>query len=234
MEAKKAAVQAKPGPAKPGAAKPKSVIEAYSFRKHGWPYLRQAAFAFGAALLLGGALVAASRYVLLQTRPDTAAAQMRQVAARDRLAQGKMERIDIRDFQPRFESLQARGFVGPENRLAMVESIQAIQKAHGILPITFTLLPQQAVAVDPALLEPPLALNASGMQLRMELLHEMDLINFFRDLKARGFFTVRECKIVSLGEVPAECETARLSAECTLYWLSVGDAAVLADPAAGA
>jgi hypothetical protein len=124
--------------------------------------------------------------------------------------------------------------VGPENRLAMVESIQAIQKTYGILPITFTLLPQQAVAVDPALLEPPLALNASGMQLRMELLHEMDLINFFRDLKARGFFTVRECKIVSLGEVPAESETARLSAECTLYWLSVGDAAVLADPAAGA
>lgn len=221
MEAKKLAV----GPLKPGPVKPKVVIEAYSFRKHGWPSLRKAAITFGIALLAGGTLVTAGRLVLAKARPDTAAAQARQIAARDRLAQGQMERIDIRDFQPGFEQLKARGFVGPENRLALVEAIQAIQKKYRMLPITFSLLPQQLVVVDPMHLEAPLELHASGMQVKLELLHEMDLVNFFSELKARGFFSVKECRVSSMGEVAPGSTGARLAAECTLYWLSVGEAA---------
>lgn len=225
MEAKLASVPPKAGP-----GKPKVVIEAYSFRKHGWPSLRKAALTFALAALLGGSLVAATQLLLSKARPDMAAAQARQVAARDRLAAGQMERNDIRDFQSRFEQLRARGFVGPENRLAIVEAIQASQKARRLMPITFSLLPQQSVVLDPLLLEAPLELHASGMQLSMELLHEMDLIHFFDDLKARGFFSVRQCRVASLGD--ATPDGARLAADCTLYWLSVGEAAAPA-PAEG-
>lgn len=221
MEANKMAA----APPKPGPAKPKVVIEAYSFRKHGWPSLRKAAITFGIALLVSGALVTAGRLVLAKVGPDTAAAQARQISARDRLAQGQMERIDIRDFQPRFEQLKARGFVGVENRLAMVEAIQAIQKKHRMMPITFSLLPQKLVVLEPTHLEAPLELHASGMQLRLDLVHEMDLLTFFSELKARGFFTVKECSIASLGRQPAEHTGPRLTAECSLFWLSVGEPA---------
>ncbi len=218
------------GLAKPVPAKPKLVVEAYSFRKIGWPYVRKAAIVCAVSLLLSGALVTAGRLVLLQTRPGTAAAQGRQLAAQERLSHAEIERIEIRDFQRKFAELGARGFVGPENRLAMVEAIQAIQKAHGLLPVAFSFAPQQVVAIDPSLLGAPMELHATSVALRMELLHEMDLVNFFRDLKTRGFFTVKECLINSLGEVPQESRAARLSAECTLYWLSAGDATPVVDP----
>lgn len=223
MEAKKAAAPAKP------AAKPKVVVQAYSFRKNGMPYIRKAAIAFAASLLFGGALVSAVRLVLLQVRPETAAAQERQIAARERLTQAETERIEIRDFQPRFEQLRTRGFVGPENRLAMVEAIQAIQKSRSLMPVTFAFAPQQIVAIDPSLLAPPLELHATSVRLQMDMLHEMDLVNFLSDLKARGFFSTKECLLTSLPDAAPGSDAAHLSADCTLYWMSVGET-VVADP----
>lgn len=223
MEAKNPAAPAKP------AAKPKVVIAAYSFRKNGWPYIRRAALTFALSLLVGGALVTAVQLVLSRVKPDTVAAQERQIAARDRLSQAETERIEIRDFQPKFEQLRVRGFVGPENRLAMVEAIQAIQKTRALMPVTFAFSPQQIVAVDPAQLAAPLELHSTSVRLQMNMLHEMDLVNFLKDLKSRAFFNVKECLVTSLGEVEPDTLAARLSADCTLYWMSVGEAAVI-DP----
>lgn len=222
MEARKNAIAAAPAP--PGPPKLKVVVPAYSFRQNGWPYIRKAGLTFGVTLLLSVALVGAGRMLLFKARPDATAAQERQVAARQRLMQAQTERIEIRDFQPRFEQLQARGFVGPENRLALVEAIQAIQKTRKLLPVTFSLAPQQLVVVDPMLLGAPLELHATGVSLRMEMLHEMDLVNFFQDLKTRGFFSVKECILISLGNVLPDPLAPRLTAECTIYWLTVGQA----------
>ncbi|HEY0061326.1 MAG TPA: hypothetical protein VGC21_04345 [Telluria sp.] len=225
MEAKNPAAPARPGP-----AKPKVVIEAYTFRKQGWPYIRQAGITFGVVLLLGAIVVTSVRLILLQVRPDTVAAQGRQIAATDRLAQVEMERDDLRDYQPKFVQLRARGFVGPESRLAVIEAIQAIQKNRRLLPVSFDLSPQKTVALDPALLEQPLELHSTAVRLRMDLLHEMDLVNFFQDLKGKGFFTVSECLINSAQIVVADSLAPRLNADCTLFWLTVDAAAV--DPAA--
>ena len=221
MEARKTAA----APVAPVPPKPKVVLPAYSFRKNGWPYIRKAGLTFGVTLLLSVAMVGAGRMLLLQARPDTAAAKERQMAAQQRLLQAETERIEIRDFQPKFEQLRARGFVGPENRLALVEAIQAIQKSRALLPVTFSLAPQQLVAVDPMLLEAPLELHASAVSLRMEMLHEMDLVNFLHDLKLRGFFSVGQCLVNSMGDVTPDPLAPRLTAECTLQWLSVGEAA---------
>lgn len=223
MEAKNPVAPAKP------AAKPKVVVEAYSFRKHGMPYIRQAAIAFATSVLFAVALVGAVRMVLQQAIPETAAAQERQVAARDRLTQAETERIEIRDFQPKFEQLRARGFVGPENRLAIVEAIQAIQKSRGLMPVTFSLAPQQVVAIDPALLAAPLELHSTSVRLQMDMLHEMDLVNFLHDLKARGFFSTKECLVTAVADVEPAAQVAHASADCTLYWMSVGETVVV-DP----
>jgi len=193
MEAKNAAA-----PAKAGAAKPKVVSEAYTFRKNGWPYIRKAGITFGVVLLLSAAVVTAGRLMLFEVQPGTAAAQSRQSAAAERYNQAEIERAEIRDFLPKFAQLRARGLVGPESRLSLVEAIQAIQKSRRLPPVTFELSPQQTVVLDPTLIAAPLELHSSSVHLRMEMLHEMDLVNFFQDLKQRGFFTVKECLLGTL------------------------------------
>jgi hypothetical protein len=221
------------GPAPAGAktggptqAAPKVVVEAYSFRRQGWPRVRRACITFGIVVLLSGALVTGGRMLLARTVPATAAAQQKQIAARERHGQAETERDEIRQFQPSFGQLRARGFVGPENRLAMLEAIRDIQRAHGLLPITYEFAPQQLVALEPAQLAAPLELHSSTVTLHMGLLHEMDLVNFMRDLKSKGVFTVKECQLAArdVGPVAGPNE-ARITADCSLFWLTVGEAA---------
>ncbi|MFL6658185.1 MAG: hypothetical protein ACJ8GW_08950 [Massilia sp.] len=239
MEANTTAPQNRPGTARPGApaapapapAKPKGPIaEAYTFRKQGLPRVRKALTVFGVCLGLSIALVSFGRVILYKTAPGTQQAQQKQLSARERYNQAEAERIEIRDFLPKFEQLRKRGFVGAENRLAMLEAIKAIQQQRKLLSIDYDFSPQQVVAVDAALLASPLELHSTSVHLRMDMLHEMDLFNFLQDLKARGFFAVKDCLVTALDTSGGDEFTPRLTAECTLHWLTIGEPP--ADPAA--
>ncbi len=216
---------------KSGPVKLKVVTEAYSFRRQGWPHVRKPAILFGIVLLLSAALVTGGRLMVTKTRPGTERAQQNHAAAQERLTQAETERQEIKDFGRTFEQLRARGFFGPENRLAMVEAISASQRARALLPMTYEFAPQQVVAIDPALLAAPLELHASAVTLDMNLLHEMDLVNFLRDLRGAGLYTVKECVLTSLNATEGDARTPRLAAQCTLFWLTVGEAAVPPAPA---
>ncbi len=213
-----------PAPGKPGPVKIKVVTEAYTFRKQGFPRIRKAAITFGITLLLSAALVTATRLVLSQVKPGTAQSQQNQLAARERFELAEKERIEIRDFLPKFEQLRARGFYGPESRLVMVEAIQSIQEQRKLLPITYEFAPQRTVLIDPSLLAPPLELRSTRVTLQMGLLHELDLVNFLRDLKEKGFFSVKHCTLTPLEITTDRGLVPRLAAECTLYWLTIVDA----------
>ncbi len=223
MEAKNAA-------AKPGApVKPKVITEVYTFKKQGFPRIRKAALTFGITLLVSAALVTATRLMLYKVQPGTVQAEQAQLAAQERYKLAENERIEIRDFYPKFEQLRARGFVGPENRLVL-EAIKSIQEDRRLLPITYEFAPQQTVVLDPSLLAPPLELRSTRISLHMGLLHEMDLVHFMRDLKEKGFFTVKECTLIPL-DANNEVLAPRLAAECTLYWLTIIDATPPPEPA---
>ncbi|MES2934254.1 MAG: hypothetical protein V4805_12300 [Pseudomonadota bacterium] len=206
-------------------AKPKAVTEAYTFSKDGWPRIRKAAITFTIALLISIALVTACRLVLLRAQPVALEAQGKESAARDKYNQAESERIEIRDFLPKFEQLRARGFFGEEQRLNMLEAIKRIQEARHLLPINYEFAPQQIVTVDPSLLAAPLELRATKVTLHMGLLHELDLFNFLQDLKTMGFYTVKECLLTPI-ETRTDAPLApNLNAECSLYWLTIGQTA---------
>lgn len=213
-----------PIPGKAAPVKVKVVTEAYTFRRQGFPRIRKAAITFGITLLLSAGLVTATRLILAKVEPGTAQSQQNQLAARERFDLAEKERIEIRDFLPKFEQLRARGFYGPENRLVMVEAIQSIQEQRKLLPITYEFAPQQTVVLDPLLLAAPLELRSTRVTLQMGLLHEMDLVHFMRDLKDKGFFSVKECILTPIDIATDAQVSPRLAAECTLYWLTIMDA----------
>lgn len=219
---------------KQGTVKLKTVAQPYTFIKDGYPLIRKALIIFGIVLFLSIALVAACRFFLLQIEPDRAQAQATQNAAREKFNQAESERIEIRDFQPKFTQLRERGFYGAENRLFMLELIKSIQEKRRLLPISYEFAPQQLVPLDPALLATSLELHASRIGLRFGLLHELDLFHFLRDLREQGFYTAQECTITPTNSVTPDPLAARLNAECTLYWLTVSEPAAAGtnDPAA--
>lgn len=225
--------QKKIAPDKQSSVKLKTAVEPYSFSRHGYPLIRKAIITFAVTLILSIAAVAAARFYLLRIEPAREEAQAIQNAARDKFNQAESERIEIRDFLPKFEQLRERGFYGEENRLFMLELIKNIQEKRRLLPISYEFAPQQLVPVEPTLLASSLELRATKIALRLGLLHELDLVHFLRDLREQGFYTTKECTITPVNAMGLEPLAPRLTAECILYWVTIGEpAAATNNPAA--
>lgn len=226
--------QKTPAADKQGTVTLKTVAASYTFSKDGYPLVRRALITFGIVLAISIAIVASCRFVLLKIEPDRVQAQALQNAAREKFNQAESERIEIRDFQPKFTHLRERGFYGEENRLSMLELIKSIQQNRRLLPISYEFSPQQLVPLDPTLLATSLELHVTRIGLRMGLLHELDLLYFLSDLRAKGFYTAKECTLTPVNTSQTEALAPRLNAECTLYWVTVGEPAAAANTLAAA
>lgn len=150
-------------------------------------------------------------------------AQKERRAAATRFNQVETEKLEIRAFAPRFLALQRRGLIGEENRLAWIDAIRLSQQQRHLLPLSYEISAQQVLKVPLPLTMGQYQLRGSKMQLHMDLLHEMDLLNFFDDLRQSGYFAVQECALKRGGTAANAGQNPSLSADCSLLWLTLGD-----------
>ena len=193
-----------------------------SFLQNDFPFIRKASIELGLSIGLAAILVAASAYLLTKQQEKQSQAQVKRNEAHDKTAEVENEKREIQDFQPKYAQLVVRGFVGEEKRLDWVEGMKAIQESRKLLPIAYEISPQLPVQGDETLQAGTLELRSSKMALHMDLLHEMDMLNFFEDLKAKGFYAPQSCIIKPASVSRVGLLTARLSADCTIYWLTLG------------
>lgn len=151
-------------------------------------------------------------------------AQRARDAAASRYAQADSEKRDIRNFQQRFVELRQRGLVGEERRLEWLDAIRQTQDELKLPPLSYEIEPQQVVQLDAPLDLGDFQLHGSRMRLHMELLHELDLFNFFQSLRERGYFAVQDCAIRRLGVAVETPGASTLGADCTLDWITLGAA----------
>lgn len=151
-------------------------------------------------------------------------AQRTRDAAYSRDAQVDAEKRDIRNFQQRFVALRQRGLVGEERRLEWLDAIRQTQEELKLPPLSYEIEPQQVVQLEAPLDLGELQLRGSRMRLHMELLHELDLFNFFQSLRERSYFAVQDCSIRRLGVVAGTPGASTLGADCTLNWITLNTA----------
>ncbi|PHV05518.1 hypothetical protein CSQ96_20385 [Janthinobacterium sp. BJB412] len=208
-----------PGQTKAAAA---SVIALpYWLREFG--QIRLAALALAGAVGLGAAAVLATQWYRQQAADQLAQAGRTRAAAYARLADGENEKREIRLYQPRFVTLRQRGLVGEENRLDWVEAVRQVQEQRKLLPLNYEIAPQRPVQAEPGLELGEYRLRASRMRLHMDLLHEADLFGFLDELKRRGYFAVQDCS-VKRQVAQNVANTANLSADCAIEWLTLAPA----------
>jgi hypothetical protein len=145
-------------------------------------------------------------------------------AAYSRYAQVDNEKRDIRNFQQRFVMLRQRGLVGDERRLEWLDAIRQAQDQLKLPPLSYEIEPQQAVQLEAPLDLGEFQLRGSRMRLHMELLHELDLFNFFQSLREHSYFAVQDCSIKRLGVVAGTPGASSLGADCTLNWITLSTA----------
>lgn len=193
------------------------------FLRDDLPLIRKALITLGVSLALSAAAIGASQTTLHEFRDGMNLAQAQRNEARNKLLQAETERREILDYQPKYIALREREFIGEEKRLDWIEQIRQIREKRKLLPIVYEISAQRPIQAN--LPMPPLNLELRGSKIRlgMDLLHELDLLNFLDDLKSKGSYTVRECAVKRLAAPSESPRSPRLAAECTLYWLTLGE-----------
>lgn len=189
--------------------------------------VRPAVVTFALVALVSVACALASHLYLEQARRAEQRAHELRDTARRRFLYAESEKQEIRSYQPLFVELQRHHFVGTENRLDWVEAIRLIKERRRLLPLTYEIEPQQPYKLEGRLATGDYQLRGSRMTLHMNLVHEMDLLQFLVDLRQHGVFTVQQCTVrraatATSGATPA---AGNLSSDCTLNWLTLTPAA---------
>lgn len=206
-----------------GQATDKNAPAERSFMKDDFPLIRKALIVLVASLLSCAALVGAGNALLIKQQDGMNQAQAQRSDALNKRRQAENDKQEIQDYQPKYQRLREHGFVGEERRLDWMEHIKHIRESRNLFPISYEISAQQVFQVGPEVSIGNLELRGSKIKLQMDLLHEGDLLNFLDDLKLKGFYTAQECTVKRAGAVLENSQSPRLTAECTLYWPTLGE-----------
>ncbi|MBT9568024.1 MAG: hypothetical protein IV085_06970 [Thiobacillus sp.] len=180
-------------------------------------------------LLVLASLIAATTGLLWswnQSQAASAALQRAHTdldAARKQLDHSHQQKQLIVTHRDEYQALRSRGFIGDENRLAWIESVQQANRDAGLYGLDYRLTPRTPA---PPELAQGLALGQTRMMLTFPILVETDLPRFLAALRQRapGVFSVQTCRV----SMPAGAEfravnLPRMQAECELLWFTVAE-----------
>lgn len=147
-----------------------------------------------------------------------------------KLSRARVEEQELRGKIESFEAFKARGYIGAERRLDWIEAIARIKAARNIGRLDYDFSPQRPA--DANIL--PGGASAGGfeimssqMQMRVQLLHEGELLALLEDLRGavQALIQVRACTLERLAAESADRgNNAQLKAECTLEWITLKEA----------
>ena len=161
-----------------------------------------------------------------QTQLDSAHAAL--TGIRQKSTQADQEKLLIQRYREAYEDLRRSGTIGPEQRVNWLDALRAANQEAHTLGVDYQLSQQSAAPIK--LDTGNYKLQQTTMKLRIKLLHEEDLLNFFHalDNQHAGLYLLQSC---NLSRSAAGVFTVRfepkLDAECELAWLSLADAASL-------
>lgn len=166
--------------------------------------------------LLGGAAV----YVSLGMHAAATKADKQAISKRaeiqGKLANAQNEEQELREKFARYQTIEARGYIGGEKRLDWVEQIRKIKTNRKLIDIQYELDPQKLLENNTSGYD----FMVSNMRLQMRLLHEEDLLNFLTDLREniRALTSVKGCNVVRQTQ-PGNA--AQLFADCSIDWITL-------------
>ena len=163
---------------------------------------------------------------LVDAAEERLAAQTRQLSqSRQRHANAGLEKDILQRFRETYDALGRIGFVGPEQRLNWVDGLREVNREARLFGIDYQIGQQETYPGAAGLGVAELPMRQSIMRVRMPLLHEGDLMSFFRLLANRGdgVFTLNACDLRRAERNPGNSVEPTLLAECELAWITVAE-----------
>jgi len=146
--------------------------------------------------------------------------------ARQKFESSGHEKETIIQYLPEYNKLLTQGFIGEERRIEWIERLRQIHSQYNLFSIDYSIGQQEQYQPSFVSNIGHHVINRSVMALKLDMLHEGDLINLLEDLhKDTPPFMVRDCEMTRpIGaQVNMKQVAANLKATCELDWITLRD-----------
>lgn len=185
--------------------------------------LRLPAVALIAAVIASVLLVnfSGERYAIEQQRVRATRTQMEEASKRYR--DSDLEKEMISRYLPKYRALEARGFIGSENRISWIDALRIADQRAGGFGVQYQLSAQSPY--KGLLSDDPIAtrLRRSTMDIRFGIVHEGQFLAFLDALEAQdaGMFALRSCSLEPIHMDKPQPRTQNLNARCEIDWVTL-------------
>lgn len=190
-------------------------LQLRDLKKLRWPLA-----VFLALLAIGGLIAFEARETARQSAAERTAVAARHRQAELRLQQVRTEEQETKEKSAVFLQLTAAGIIGEEKRLEWTELLRQIQTQLHLPGMSYEFAPQTSAGTA----ESDYRFYASPMKIRLQLLHEEDLLGFIGALQnqAKALVLVRSCTLLRPPGTAAP--GIALTADCDMDWITIRSA----------
>jgi hypothetical protein len=200
-----------------------------NFSKADLPHIKLSLFVFTLSLVTGGSMIGLGTAYESSAINNKHAAEKQLGEARSRLGAAQNDLENMSSYATEYASLLDQKIVAVEQRLDWMEELEKLRQQHHVIDFKYTITPQQTYTPNPALEQGNFEIYLSGVNLQMDLLHEMQLIKFFASLRSdmQGKFIIDHCTLErsitgnATEPLVAENSGAQLKADCTGGWITM-------------
>lgn len=146
-------------------------------------------------------------------------------AARQKHANAGLEKDILQRFRETYAALETVGFVGAEQRINWVDNLRVANRENRLFGVEYQIGQQESFSGGADLGVGDLPMRQSTMKVKLPLLHEGDLMPFFRALASQksGVFMMTACDLWRIPSGNGLLAQPNLSAECELSWITVAE-----------
>ncbi len=161
------------------------------------------------------------KYAMEQERVRAANAQMQEASQRYRDSDLEKETISL--YLPKYRELEARGFIGSENRISWIDALRVADQQAGGFGVQYQLSAQGPY--KGLLSGNPIAtrLRRSTMDIRFGVVHEGQFLAFLQALEVQGagMYALRSCSLEPIHRDDPQPRTQNLNARCEIDWVTL-------------
>jgi len=155
-----------------------------NFSRADLPLLKWSLLAITLSLLIGSAAIWLSAKYIDHALAERQQAQRQLLDARKQFSDAQSDLANMSIYSHEFSSLVAYKIIGGEQRLDWMEELAKLHQLHYVVDFKYTIAPQQPYLPNPALDSGNFELKLSGLNLQLDVLHEMQLIRFLDALRS--------------------------------------------------
>jgi hypothetical protein len=188
--------------------------------------LRGSILALGSSILVGAAIYYVSSTYIGNSQLDLVKARNTRNDARTRLAAAQEDRDNMSIYSSEYGELVKRKIIGDEQRLDWIEGMEKLRQLNLVWDFRYRIAPQKIYAPKSPIATGNFDIHYSEMGLQFNLLHELQLADFFSSLPRyiQGWYQLEGCTLkrsTATEDNAATSSGTQLSAECTGGWITL-------------